>query len=323
MKAVFLKEAKSGIQISDIPTPTPLANEQLVRVLNSALNHRDVYISQGLYAKIQWPVIPGSDACVINESTQKKYIINPNFNWGENERAQSADYQILGMPSQGTMAEYISIPKSNLVEKPSHLSDAEAAALPLAGLTAYRALINKGEAKAGDRVFISGIGGGVALMAMQFALAIGCEVYVSSSSSEKINQAISLGAKGGYLYTDSEWHKACLAEKLGFDVIIDSAGGSGFNSLVSICNPGARICIYGGTRGQIENLSPQVLFWKQISILGTSMGSDQDFEQMVKLVNQYQIKPVVQDIFPLDEAAKAFEKMDQGQQFGKIVLSHS
>lgn len=323
MKAVIIDQINGPIVYKETSTPEPKTGEGIYKVINSALNHRDLYISQGLYAKIQLPVIPGSDACVLDEQTGEKYIINPNHNWGQNERAQNADYHILGMPTQGTLADYICVDKTKLFPKPAHLSDAEAAALPLAGLTAYRALCTRAQAQKGEKVLISGIGGGVALFAMQFAIALGCEVYVTSSSQEKINKAIELGAKGGFLYTDENWHKTCLSNKLDFDVIIDSAGGAGFNKLITVAAPGGRIAIYGGTKGKVDGLSPQIIFWKQLSILGSTMGSDKDFKEMVEFVNTHKIKPIVQHQFHIQHTQEAFELMNNGQQFGKIVISHS
>lgn len=323
MKALIIDQINGPIVYKETITPEPKEGQALYKVLYSALNHRDLYISQGLYAKIQLPVIPGSDACVLDEITGEKYIINPNNNWGTDERAQSPYYHILGMPTQGTLADYICIDKSKIFPKPAHLSDAEAAALPLAGLTAYRALCTRAQAQKGEKVLISGIGGGVALFAMQFAIALGCEVYVTSSSQEKINKAIELGAKGGFLYTDENWHKTSLSNKLDFDVIIDSAGGTGFNKLIAVAAPGGRIAIYGGTKGKVDGLSPQIIFWKQLSILGSTMGSDNDFKEMVNFVNTHKIKPIVQHQFHIQHAQEAFELMNNGQQFGKIVISHS
>lgn len=323
MKAVYIQEIDAKIQVIDLPDPKPQNGEKKYKVLYSALNHRDLYISRGQYAKIVWPVIPGSDACVLDEEDGQTYILNPGKDWGDNTRVQGRDYQILGMPGQGTFAEYICVNPVQCFKKPAHLSNAEAAALPLGGLTAYRALFTRARAEAGEKVLISGIGGGVALFAMQFAIAQGCEVYVTSSSPEKIKQAIEMGAKGGFLYNQPDWEQACLAQKTAFDVIIDSAGGTGFSKLLALAAPGARIAIYGGTCGKLSEISPQLLFWKQISILGSSMGNENDFAEMLDFVEKNKIKPFISAQFKLDDAAMAFAMMDKGQQFGKIVISHT
>jgi D-arabinose 1-dehydrogenase-like Zn-dependent alcohol dehydrogenase len=170
-----------------------------------------------------------------------------------------------------------------------------------------------------DRVLITGAGGGVALMAVQMALAYGCEVHVTSGHDDKIAKAIDLGVQQGYNYKKGEWYKAV---KHTFDVIIDSAGGEGFQHLIKLCAPGARIGFYGATLGKYNNLNPQLLFWRQISILGSTMGSDSDFREMLDFVSQHQIHPVIDEIFSLADGASAFDKMAPGQQFGKIVLQH-
>ncbi len=201
------------------------------------------------------------------------------------------------------------------------MTDEEAAALPLAGLTAYRALFSRADLQKGEKVFISGIGGGVALFALQFALANGNEVYVSSSSPEKIEKAIALGAKAGFNYKDDDMHKQVLKSVGGMDVIIDSAAGSGFEKLVNITAKGARISIYGGTRGK-ATFSPQKLFWNQASILGTTMGSDSDFTNMLAFVNEYKVKPVIDQVYSINEIGAAMSRMKEGAQFGKIVLKN-
>ncbi|MBM4173720.1 MAG: alcohol dehydrogenase, partial [Ignavibacteria bacterium] len=176
MKAVLLNSKESAIIVDEIPAPIHGIDEVLIALQASALNHRDVWISKGLYAKIHYPVIPGSDGAgiVISSSTKQtpvgsRVLINPNINWGENSSIQSSRYEILGMPSQGTMAEMISVPAHRVHPIPEHLTFEQAAALPLAGLTAYRAVFTKGLIQSGNTVLITGIGGGVALMAMQFA----------------------------------------------------------------------------------------------------------------------------------------------------------
>lgn len=318
MKAIVLEEKGQPIVYRDFETPVPAAGEVVVHLKAAALNHRDVWITKGMYPGIKTPGILGSDGAGV--AGNREVIINPNIGWGDKQAHQKPDYTILGMPSFGTMAEQISVPVDRLVDKPAHLSWAEAAALPLGGLTAYRAVFTKGNCKPGDKVLISGIGGGVALFAFQFALATGAEVFVTSGSPDKLSRAMEMGAKGGANYKEEDWHKALGKASGGFDLIIDSAGGPGFARFPKICNFGARIVTYGGTQGKVPDFSPQLIFWKQIAILGTSMGSDQEFQDMVAFVSKHKIKPVVDQVSPIAEAAKAFERMDEGKQFGKIVL---
>src|SRR6185437_7190517 len=175
----------------------------------------------------------------------REVIINPGFGWGKSEHAQSGDFSILGLPRPGTLAQRVAVPAGQLAAKPAHLSWAEAAALPLAGLTAWRALISRAALKPDDRVLISGIGAGTALFALQFAVASGAEVWVTSSSEDKIARAVALGAKGGYLYTQAGWAKTAEKKSGLFNLIVDSAGGPGFDDLITVAAPGARIVFFG------------------------------------------------------------------------------
>ena len=330
MKSVVITSKDSPISIADSPAPIPGSGEVLISMQASALNHRDVWISKGMYAKIQYPVIPGSDGSGIVIASQSKHapigsrvIINPNINWGENADIQSSQYSILGMPSQGTMAELLSVPADRVHQIPDHLTFEQAAALPLAGLTAYRAVCTKGMIGSGHTILITGIGGGVALMAMQFALAAGATVYCTSGTQQKLDKACALGAVGGALYHQEDWSKQLQSlVPNGFDCIIDSAGGPHWNELTGLLKPGGRLVFYGATNGNVPNLSLQRLFWKQITICGSTMGSDAEFEMMLHFCKHHGIIPIIDSIYSLDDACSAFAQMDSGLQFGKIVLHH-
>ncbi len=319
MKALVLVGKDQPLSYQSVEKPIAGAGEVIVKLHAASLNHRDVWITKGLYAGIKYPTILGSDGAGMTEDG-KAVILHPGMKWGDNPNFQSKSYEILGLPSDGTFAEYIKIGAEYVTPKPEHLTFEQAAALPLAGLTAYRALVSRCQVRAGERVLISGIGGGVALYAMQFALALGCEVWVTSSSEAKIQKAVEMGAKGGVNYKTEAWSKSFMAKTGGFDVIIDSAAGAGFAELVKVCKPGARICFYGGTAGAITGVSPQIVFYKQLSIFGSTMGSHVEFEAMVRFVEKHKIVPVVDAIYPLSEGNAACLRMDKGQQFGKIVL---
>jgi len=328
MRAVQLT-AINQLTVGDVPDPQPAPGEALVAVRAAALNHRDVWIKSGQYAGLKWPCLPGSDGAgvvvavgsdVDSNWRGREVIINPSFSWGDGESAQGAQFTILGLPRDGTLAQSISVPVAQLAAKPAHLSWTEAAALPLAGLTAYRALFSRAKMQPGERVLISGIGGGVALFALQFALAAGAEVWVTSSSPEKIARAEALGAKGGFDYRDPNWTAAALQQTEGFHVVVDSAGGEGFGRLVDAAISGGRIVFYGATRGE-ATLPLRKIFWRQISLFGTTMGSPADWAAMNAFVAQHGIKPVVSDVFPLDRAGEAFGLMERGDQFGKIVVT--
>lgn len=303
------------------PRPPYEREGAVVELRNSALNHRDLWIIKGNYANIITNCILGSDGCGVFEG--RDVVIQPGLNWGSNEAFQSKDFRVLGMPDWGTFAEYIEIDQKYIYPKPLHLDYVQGAALPLAGLTAYRSLVRKCQPQKGDKVLITGIGGGVALFAMQFALALGCEVYVTSGSHDKIQKARKLGAVDGANYKENDWDIRLKEMAGGFDVVIDSAGGDGFSKLISLCNPGARVCFYGGTAGKINHLSPQIIFWKQITIFGSTMGSDKDFADMLQLVNDHKITPVVDSVFKLSEFDKAIQRMENAEQFGKIVMDNN
>ena len=318
MKALVLNALHQGLDYQEMPAPHAGKQDGLVHLRAAALNHRDLFITQGLYAGIKFPTILGSDGA--GEYRGKAVVIDPSLDWGSDPKAQGRGFRVLGLPDDGTFAAQIAIPRSNIHPKPQHLDWEQAAALPLAGVTAWRVLFTRCQIKAGERVLITGIGGGVALMVLQLAIAAGAEVFVNSGSDEKIAKAVALGAKGGANYRLPDWDKTLKKDAGGFDVVIDSAGGDGFGALLGLCNPGARIGVYGGTQGKINGLSPQPLFWKQVSILGSTMGTRLDFRRMLAFVSKHEIVPVIDSVFALSDGNEALKKMEKGDQFGKIVL---
>jgi len=321
--------AVNEITFTTAPEPQPAAGEAVVAIRAAALNHRDVWIKTGQYAGLKWPCQPGSDGAgvvmAVGDGVDaawigREVVINPSFDWGSDEQTQGPNFTILGLPRAGTLAEKISVPVAQLSAKPAHLSWEEAAALPLAGLTAYRAVFARARLRAGERVLVTGIGSGVAWFALQFAVLCGADVWVTSSSAEKIAKAIALGAKGGFHYTRAGW--AVEATKIAgmFDVIVDSAGGAGFGDLIDLAAPGGRIVFFGGTRGNGPALPLRKIFWRQLSLLGTTMGSPADWSAMLEFVALHRVRPVVSEVFPLARAAEAFALMERGGQCGKIVV---
>lgn len=312
----------------DLPEPVPAAGEVLITLRAAALNHRDVWIRAGQYAGVTFPCVVGSDGAGVVTAAGggvdtawvgREVILFPSFSWGDAQRAQGPAFSILGLPRQGTLAEKIAVPVTQLAPKPAHLSWEEAAALPLAGLTAYRAVFSRGNLQPGERVLISGIGGGVALFALQFALAAGAEVWVTSSSAEKIARAVALGARGGFDYQDAGWAAQAVKAPGPFDLVIDSAGGEGFPRLIDATVSGGRVVFFGATRGD-SVLPVRKVYWRQISLLGTTMGSPADWAAMTAFVERHQLRPVLSEIFPLARAEAALELMARGGQFGKIVV---
>jgi zinc-binding alcohol dehydrogenase/oxidoreductase len=329
MKALTLLAIKSPLVLEERSDLIPAAGEVIVRLSAAALNRRDYWITQGMYPGIEVPVVLGSDgAGVVQQCGEnvdstwldREVIINPGMEWGEVESAQSTEFHILGLPRDGTFATHVAIPVSQLHAKPEHLNWEQAAALPLAGVTAYRALFSQGGLVPGENVLITGIGGGVATFALQFAIAAGAKVWVTSSSQSKIQRAVELGAESGFDYTSENWSKE-LAQQVSPDLIIDSAGGAGYASLLGLSAQGGRIVNYGATTGPPEKLDMFKLFWKQLRLQGTTMGSPADFAAMVALVESHNIQPVIDAAFPLADGNAALEQMRSSPQFGKYVLT--
>lgn len=331
MKAIVIEGVGQPLAVKEMPIPELAPGEALVRIRAAAFNRRDWWIQQGKYAGLQFPLIPGSDGAGIvedirgSETDRKQWlgqavIINPSLHWNTDSAAQPADFKILGLPDHGTFAEYVKVPIQNLFTKPAHLSDAEAAAVPLAGLTSYRALFTKSKLRKGEKVLITGIGGGVATFALLWALHAGAEVYVTSSQASKIDAAMQRGAAGGANYRSEGWQETLKATAGGFDVIIDSALGNQFAHFPDLANPGGRIVFFGGTAGNIPELDGRKIFWKQLTIAGTTMGSAADFANMLNFVNTHQAKPIIDSVHALEEANDAIRAMENSAQFGKIVL---
>jgi NADPH:quinone reductase-like Zn-dependent oxidoreductase len=330
MKAIVLESAENPIVVKEVPKPVVQAGEVLVQVKAAALNRRDYWITVGKYAGIKYPTILGSDgAGIVAEVGEgvdssligKEVIINASHNYGDNPEFQGKDFKILGLPDDGTFAEYVKVKAEYLYDKPAHLSWEQAAAIPLAGLTAYRALFTKGMAKKGDKVLIVGAGSGTGTFLIQWAVAAGCEVYTTSGSAEKIALTIGLGAKAGVNYKDADWDEQLKMLAGGFDVVIDSALGEGFAKIPDLCNPGAHIVTFGGTAGNFPEFNARKFFYKQLHLSGSMMGTVEEFEAMLKMVDEHQIIPVVDEVFSMDQAKEAFAKMEHSTQFGKIVIS--
>jgi zinc-binding alcohol dehydrogenase/oxidoreductase len=317
----------------DLPSSstTPLVK---VKMQTSALNHRDNWITKRLYPGIREGCTLGADGCGVALNGKHKgdtVVIDPSLGWGADDRAPNGTLEILGTPRDGCFADAVVVPEANVYPKPAHLSLEEAAALPLAGVTAYRALLYKGfgnqRPAKGTRVLVTGIGGGVAVFAAQFAAALDCDVYVTSSSAAKLAKAKRLiaGCKGGVLYTEAQWSKSLLKLTSGgkFQVVIDGAGGDGIAECLKCLQGGGRFVSYGSTAGPTGSaIALPMVFLNNLEILGTAMGSPSDFANMLALVNEKKIKPVVDEVFAFKDFPLALDKMRVGGQLGKLVLDH-
>jgi len=329
MRAALFKGKDYPLTIQEIKKPKPVKDQVRIRLHTAALNHRDLWVVQEQAQHFPDGIILGSDGCGVVEDVGEdadpmligmEVIINPSLEWGSNPIVQGDSFKILGFPDNGTFSDYIVISKKYIFERPEHLSWEEAAAIPLSGLTAYRALFSKARLRAKEKVLITGIGSGAALWALQFATAYQARVYVTSSSDEKITKAKGLGAIAGFNYTDPEWAVKAQKEAGGFDIIIDSAGGDQFPKFIDLALPGGRIVNFGRTAGNITELATRQLYWKQLSIHGTTMGTRDEFLSMLDFVESRALKPVIDKVYRLEQIHEAMQRMENREQFGKIVL---
>jgi NADPH:quinone reductase-like Zn-dependent oxidoreductase len=375
VKAVSIRkiDGKPGkvyypLEVITIPDTPPKQNEVVVKITAAALNHRDLFLRQHLYPGTTFGVPLLADGTGIVTSTGsspsakkwqgKRVIINPGSGWKDDPEGPESPkgYSILGgtkMNPLGTLGETVTIDAGELEDAPTHLSSVEAAALPLTGLTAWRAtMVKSGNAKAGRNILITGIGGGVAIMALLFAVAAGANVYVSSGSQEKIDRAKTMGAKGGINYKEKGWEKTLKEllpkERKFLDAIIDGAGGdvvekgarllkvcvlliftacAAITSLTIHSQPGGVISIYGMTTSPTMPFQMAAVL-KNIEVRGSTMGSRKEFADMVKFVQQKNLKPIVSrsvsgGLDNLEGIDSLFEDMKAGKQFGKLVIEVS
>lgn len=312
----------------EVPVPSLSQGQVLVKITAGALNHRDVFQRQNAYPNLSPDSPIGADGVgfVVDGKSKfrdKRVLLMPGQGWESSPLAPESQYTILGgqVGMSGSFTEFTAFDENQLFECPPHLTNAEAAALPLAGLTAFRALFTKGGCKSNMNVLITGIGGGVALFALQFAVAIGANVWVTSGSEEKLQKAKELGAKGGINYKTEKWGKV-LAKELPakLDLVIDSAGGNIVADVLPCLKQGCPIVAYGMT------VAPKITFsmaaiLANVEYRGSTMGSKAEFKEMLKLVEENRIRPVIHKVYKgLSEAEDAFLEMRDGKQFGKIVV---
>ena len=334
MKAMVLHEigGPEKLRYEEAPDPEPGPGETVVRLHAAALNRRDVFVTRGQYpgAKPEaLPVILGSDGSgeVVargdgaggpDEGTE--VVINPALYWGDDPRKPGKEYRILGLPDDGTFAQLVKVPSENVFPKPSHLSHEEAAAIPLGALTAYRALVTRGRVQEGETVVVPGIGSGVATFVAQMAAALGARVFVTSGDDEKIEKAKKLGAEGGVNYNSEDWSRELKSMSGGVDLAVDHVGGEAFDAMVSLARPGSRIVTFGATAGPKVTVVMPRIFLKHLTVLGTAMGTNEEFGAMLDLFAEHGLRPTINETFPLQETAAAMEYMEEGSGIGKIVL---
>jgi len=330
MKALFLNSDKT-LELKEVSIPEIGADEVLISLKASALNHRELWIQQGLYPGMKLPCILGADGAGVitklgeNVHTQllgKEVILYPAYDWGDKKEYPNRNFRVLGMPDPGTIAEYIAIPSTHFVEKPTYLSFEEAAAIPVAFLTAWRALVTLGQIDASKKILITGIGGGVAQAGLALAIAFGCKVYVTSSKQEKIDFAKQRGAEGGVNYKQEDWHLHLKEMTNSIDIVLDSSPDPVLDRYLKFLNYGAKIVAYGSTGSRKTSLNISKFFLRHIQFIGTAMGSPKEFEALLNFMSEHHIKPIIHAQYSLDQSITALVELKKANHIGKIVISH-
>jgi NADPH:quinone reductase-like Zn-dependent oxidoreductase len=307
----------------EFPDPPPRPGWATVALRASALNWHDVLVRQGRYDS-PLPHIIGADGAGVRTDTGEDVVVLPSLNWGDRDEAPAGGWEILGDHTPGTYAELVSVPVDCLATKPAGLSWSEAAALPLVGVTTYRALFARGRLRAGESMLVIGGGGGIATMAIALAVAAGAAITVTSSSTDTIERAVSGGAAGGVLHTEPGWPehaREMSPDRLGFDLVLDPVGR--WSESVRALRPGGRLVVLGANAAQTANMDVRSFYFGQFDLLGTTMGSSRDFAGLLAMLDRCSVRPPVIDReFPLDRASEAHEYLERGRTFGKCVLTH-
>lgn len=318
--------------VTDVETPLPRNGEVRVAIKAASINHRELWIMRGLYPGMRLPTTMGCDGAgvvdmlgdgVTSARVGDEVVLYPGVDWGSSRRTPSKQFGLLGMPGPGTIAEYVCVPAESLAPKPPFLNWEEAAAVPLTGLTAWRALMFKGELQAEENLLIIGIGGGVATFGLALAVAKGANVYVTGENDDVIQSAVRMGARAGLNFTQGDWRKKIMpmTEGKGIDVVLDGAPSPSFANYIRSIRPGARIVIYGSTAGNDFTVNAAEVFLRSATILGTQVGDPQEFRDMLAFIEQHKIKPVVEATFPLLRAKDALLHLQDSHRFGKVVVT--
>jgi len=340
MKAAVIHEHGDldVLRVEDISEPRPGPGEVVLKVQCAGLNHLDIWVRKGRPgAKLQMPHVLGSDAVgvvaavgegVENPKAGEQVLIDPGLNCGRcefcrrGEQSECVSFGIMGQSRPGTFAEQVVVPAANCHPKPPHLSDEEAGVLALVYVTAWRMLMTRAQLQPGETVLIHGIGGGAALAALQFAKLVGAEVFVTSSSNDKLSRARKLGADHTLNYDKESVVKWIEYETSGrgVDVVVDAVGAATWSLDLACVRKGGRVVLCGVTTGAKAESDLRALYWNQLSVLGSTMGSAQDFRQMLRAVTVNKLVPVVDKVFWLGRVQDAMARLETGRQFGKIAL---
>jgi zinc-binding alcohol dehydrogenase/oxidoreductase len=316
VKAIRIHEdgGPDVLRYEDAPDPEPRDGEVLVELRAASLNHLDVWIRKGL-PSVPKPRILGADGAGLIAGTDERVVINPGI-------VSGGKMHIVGETMDGTHAELIAVPRSSVHAIPDGLSFEEAAAFPLVFETAYRMLATRARLEPGEWVLIWGIGGGVATAALSLAKALGANVVVTSSSDEKLERARELGADATVNHATGD--VVGLVKEVtggGAHVVVDDVGEATWKRTLDAARPEGRVVVCGATTGPNPPAALHRVWWKQLSILGSTMGTPDDFRGAYDLIAAGKARPVVDVVLPLAEARAAHERLEAGEQLGKIVLS--
>ena len=341
MKALYFKEHGDldVIQYGDVADPKPGVREVLVRVRACAINHLDIWVRRGWPGlKLEMPHWCGADVAgeiielgegVSGWEIGQRVVVDPGINILEDEFTRrgeftlSPGYLVLGEQVRGGAAEYLAIPARNLAIMPEDLDYPEAAAPLLVSLAAWRMLIHQGKLRAGESVLVVGAGGGVNSMAIQIAKLAGAKVYVVAGNKEKADRALELGADTILDRSKVDWVREIykLTDKRGVDVVVDNVGQATINNSMKAAVRGGRIVILGNTSGPLAEIDIRFIFGKQISLIGSTMGTHHDFREVTTLLWNRKLRPVIDRVMPLSNGKEAYAILERGEQFGKIVLT--
>lgn len=328
-----------NVAVRDVPAPEPGPGEVTVAVKAAALNHLDLWTLRGtLGVEHRFPHALGADGAGAVEAVGEgvppgirrgdRVLVNPALSCGVCERCRAgeqsecATFRMLGEHEPGTVAELVRVPAGNVFPIPEHLDFAEGAALGVTFITAYRMLFDRGAMKPGEWVLVTGIGGGLALSLFQLARPAAGKVFVTSSTDEKLARAAELGADGGVNYREEDVGRAVrrLTGKRGVDLVADSAAGPSLEPSLRALRKGGRVVVAGATAGATAEVDVRRIFWNQLSVIGSTMGSVGNVSDMLRLVAGTKLRPIVDRVVRLDEAGDALRLLDAGGQFGKIVV---
>ena len=344
MRAAVIREhgGLEQVRVEEISDPKCAEDEVILNVRSAGLNHLDIWVRKGRgEGKLSEPHVLGSDAAGVVMAVGAKVqtvavgdevVLNPGISCGccdycnRGEQSECVSFGILGLSRRGTFAEQVAVPARNVFSKPSHMSFDEAGAFVLAHLTAWRMLMTRAQLRPGQTVLIHGIGGGTALSALQLAKLAGARVIVTSSSDEKLDRAGRIGADHTINYdtgNDVVQYAKDLTSGAGVDIVFDTVGAATWPIDFSVVRRGGKIVLCGITSGAEAVTNLQSLYWNQLTIMGSTMGSNEDFRQMVKAVAVAKLRPVIDSVTPLENIADAMGKMEAAEQFGKIVLEVS